>query len=384
MAACLSGVPPRVVRLNRGDTPFDLEESYSCRRPHRPPCGLCATTISAHRTSCTSPTCRTAHGGRAGPGARAGASPGAGELPIIAGHRRRFVRTTFPAGVGGGVHRHRHRHRRRRRRPAARHRRVAAGAPWHLRGDRRAGHRRAGPHGPRAAFDRPGHRRLPARGRDHGDEGPAGQDAPAPQRAGARARGRRRRRDARGAAGSVHGRPRSHGLASAPSLERMLGAGAQRALDHRATRPADLGRFDVIVDLVGTDLPAYVRLLASGGRMVPLALDPLHPLRATALVLWQGLRTRGWVRTFSNNPSSAQLDELAALVDAAALRPAVERTYPLRGDRRGVLAPGCRRRAGQGGRGHDRPGLTPVAGGSRRGRTRRRPGPAHHHESAPA
>ena len=258
----------------------------------------------------------------------AAASPGAGELPIIAGHLRRFVRTGFPAGVGveftgtvsatgDGVDD------------------LATGDPvWGM-----------VPHGtfgaiaeyvsvPRARLASPPSNldlveaaSLPA----------AGTTAMTALRTTARVRPGERVlvRGASGGVGTTVVQLAKSmgadvtGLASAPSLGAVLRAGADRALDHRSTPAGALGRFDVIVDLVGTGLPEHLRLLGEGGRFVPLAVDPLHPIRATALVLWQGLLTRGRVRTFSNDPSQAQLTELAALVEAGTLRPAVDRVYPL-------------------------------------------------------
>lgn len=63
-------------------------------------------------------------------------------------------------------------------------------------------------------------------------------------------------------------------LAGARNLDWVKELGADAALDYRTTRPEDLGRFDVIVDVVGTDLGAYRARLTRRGRMIALAFDP--------------------------------------------------------------------------------------------------------------
>jgi NADPH:quinone reductase-like Zn-dependent oxidoreductase len=119
------------------------------------------------------------------------------------------------------------------------------------------------------------------------------------------------------------------GLSSRANLTWVADLGADEVLDYRTTDPSTLDRFDVILDLVGTDLSAYQHQLKPRGRMVPLALDAHHPLRSVAAMGLANLRTRGRVPTFSNNPSPAQLAELTDLVESGALRPTVDSTYPL-------------------------------------------------------
>lgn len=108
-------------------------------------------------------------------------------------------------------------------------------------------------------------------------------------------------------------------LASARNLDWVEKLGADTALDHRAVDLAALGPFDVIVDLVGTNLPAVRAALAPGGRMIALALDPDHLLRTFVFLA----RFRN-VATFSNNPATEQLDALRELVESGAIRPAVD------------------------------------------------------------
>ena len=50
-------------------------------------------------------------------------------------------------------------------------------------------------------------------------------------------------------------------------------------------------------------------------------------------------RTHHRAPTLSNDPACARLGALAALTDAATLRPAVERTYPLRASVQALSSP---------------------------------------------
>lgn len=101
--------------------------------------------------------------------------------------------------------------------------------------------------------------------------------------------------------------------------------GADEVLDYGATTPDRIGPFDVIVDTVGSDLNRYRSRLARGGRMVTVGLS------ASALIAIAASSVHGSrrIRTFSANPGSAVLDELADHVTAGAIRPVVHRVYPL-------------------------------------------------------
>ncbi|WP_037913160.1 NAD(P)-dependent alcohol dehydrogenase [Actinacidiphila yeochonensis] len=118
-------------------------------------------------------------------------------------------------------------------------------------------------------------------------------------------------------------------LARAANLDFVRGLGAHRAVDHRSVRPADLGRFDVVMDTVGTGLPAFRRLLNPGGRMVTIALDPEHPAVSLGYLAAGLLHGRGRVRFFSGNPVQRHLDDLAGHVVEGRLRPAVDTVFPL-------------------------------------------------------
>lgn len=101
--------------------------------------------------------------------------------------------------------------------------------------------------------------------------------------------------------------------------------GADEVLDYGTTTAEEIGPFDVIVDTVGSELHCYRSRLAKGGRMVTVGLSA-PALAAIAASSIHGSRR---IRTFSANPGSAVLDELADHVTAGALRPMVHRVYPL-------------------------------------------------------
>jgi len=118
-------------------------------------------------------------------------------------------------------------------------------------------------------------------------------------------------------------------LAGARNLDWVRELGADTALDYRTTRPEDLGRFDVIVDVVGTDLGAYQALLTPRGRMVALAFDPdrvVGSLLGTALRA--AVRPRQ-VKIFSNDPSAERIAELTRAVETGMIRPVVDTAFPM-------------------------------------------------------
>ena len=101
--------------------------------------------------------------------------------------------------------------------------------------------------------------------------------------------------------------------------------GADHVLDRASTTARDIGPFDVILDLVGADLPRYRRRLTKHGRMATVALSG-PAIAAIAASLIYGPRR---IRTFSADPTMPLLNDLAALVSSGALRATIEQTYPL-------------------------------------------------------
>ncbi|MFG1643282.1 NADP-dependent oxidoreductase [Amycolatopsis sp. NPDC049252] len=101
--------------------------------------------------------------------------------------------------------------------------------------------------------------------------------------------------------------------------------GADDVLDYGTTTSDRIGPFDVIVDTVGSELNCFRGRLAKGGRMVTVALSA-PALAAIAASAVHGARR---IRTFSANPGSAVLTDLAGYVTSGALRPIVQGVYPL-------------------------------------------------------
>ena len=118
------------------------------------------------------------------------------------------------------------------------------------------------------------------------------------------------------------------GHVTALARDRYAGAlgdlGAGQVLGYDAT-PEQTGSFDVIIDTAGSDLECYRRRLTRNGRMVTIGLSA-PALAAIALSTVHGSRR---IRTFSANPDTALLQDLAAHVASGALRPVVSSVYPL-------------------------------------------------------
>lgn len=118
-------------------------------------------------------------------------------------------------------------------------------------------------------------------------------------------------------------------MARAANHDFVRGLGAHRTVDHRDVRPADLGRFDVVLDTVGTDLRTFRRLLNPGGRMVTIAFDLKRPVASLGYLAASTVHGRGRVRFFSGNPERADFDDLARHVAEGKLSPAVDTVFPL-------------------------------------------------------
>ncbi|MEV6850814.1 NAD(P)-dependent alcohol dehydrogenase [Actinoplanes sp. NPDC051411] len=140
----------------------------------------------------------------------------------------------------------------------------------------------------------------------------------------------------RGAAGGVgtatvqlaHGfGGRVTALARTRHAAALTGLGAERVLDYRETAPEEAGRFDVIVDTVGTDLARYRRRLTKGGRMVTVGLSGPAIAAIAASTVFGSRR----IRTFSADPRTRQLAELAGQVASGAIVPVIDGVHPLAG-----------------------------------------------------
>ncbi|MFG3259438.1 NAD(P)-dependent alcohol dehydrogenase [Streptomyces sp. NPDC048172] len=119
-------------------------------------------------------------------------------------------------------------------------------------------------------------------------------------------------------------------LAGPRGLEYVRELGADTAVDRTALGdPSELGTFDVVLDTAGSEHAAYRRLLAPGGRMVAIAFDMTHPVRALAVVLASARHGSRRIRAFSGDPRHDLLAEVTALVDSGALRPVVDTVHEL-------------------------------------------------------
>jgi len=103
--------------------------------------------------------------------------------------------------------------------------------------------------------------------------------------------------------------------------------GADEALDYTTTTVAQLGRYDVIFDTVGSQMGAYRRHLAPGGRMVTIALDP--PLRALGIVIASTIFGPRRIRPLEGNPKRALLMDLARYVEGGTLHAVIDSVYSL-------------------------------------------------------
>lgn len=119
------------------------------------------------------------------------------------------------------------------------------------------------------------------------------------------------------------------GLASGRNLDLVLDLGADEAIDYHGVRADQLGVFDVVLDTVGTQLRAYRRLVGTDGRMVAIAPDPRHLLRSGAYIAASAAHRSRRVRLFFGAPRRPLLADLAAYVDAGAIRPVIDTVHPL-------------------------------------------------------
>jgi NADPH:quinone reductase-like Zn-dependent oxidoreductase len=116
-------------------------------------------------------------------------------------------------------------------------------------------------------------------------------------------------------------------LASAKNLDLVRELGADEAFDHATTRPADLGKFDVVLDTVGSRLRAYRGLLEPGGRMVAIAFKSVSDV---GYIVGSAVFGSRRARFFSGNPTHELFAELTRLVESGAIRPVVDAVHELR------------------------------------------------------
>lgn len=117
-------------------------------------------------------------------------------------------------------------------------------------------------------------------------------------------------------------------------VDLVLSLGADHAIDYtKVDVAATSERYDVIVDIAGTTgLGRLGRLLVEDGRLVLVAPDPGQWAGPVVRILQAALLSRRGTRAFRlllTKPSSEALTDLKDLVEKGALRPVIERTYPL-------------------------------------------------------
>lgn len=115
-------------------------------------------------------------------------------------------------------------------------------------------------------------------------------------------------------------------LARAGQFDDLRELGADETRDYRSTDPRGLGKFDVILDPVGRDLPAFRKLLTRGGRMVTMALG--GPRDIAYLLASQVFGPRR-VRFAQVPPTHKLLDDIAGLVDNGSIRPVIDDRHAL-------------------------------------------------------
>lgn len=118
-------------------------------------------------------------------------------------------------------------------------------------------------------------------------------------------------------------------LAGGGNLDFVRGLGAEDVRDHRRTPLSTLGRFDVVLDTVGTEQSRVRGLLAPGGRMVAVTVDFDRPLAGIGTVLGSVVHGKGRIRAFSGNPDSALLAEAGRLAERGDVVPVVDTVHPL-------------------------------------------------------
>lgn len=114
------------------------------------------------------------------------------------------------------------------------------------------------------------------------------------------------------------------GLAAARDLDYVRSLGAESALDYRTAGPDTIrDRFDGVLDLVGSDLFRWRRVLHRHGRFASTATS------ATVPIIMSSLLGPGRIRPIVASPRAAELDAVAAAVVGGVLTPQVGATFPL-------------------------------------------------------
>jgi len=116
-------------------------------------------------------------------------------------------------------------------------------------------------------------------------------------------------------------------LVSEQKIDLALSLGADVALDYRRTFPESLGLFDVILDTAGSNMGAYRKHLAKGGRMVTINFSPIPAGILTTLksAIHGGRR----IRFFEGRPTRADVIEYSKIIEANRLQALIGGTHEL-------------------------------------------------------
>lgn len=118
-------------------------------------------------------------------------------------------------------------------------------------------------------------------------------------------------------------------VCSTANAQLVASLGAERIVDYKHEDVFGLGRrFDVVFDTVGTFSPLSVkRVLAQGGRFVSIANSAANVV-ATFVSRVPGMPLSR-TTTFVALPIGRHLEEIGKLVEAGALRPVIDREFPI-------------------------------------------------------
>ena len=115
-------------------------------------------------------------------------------------------------------------------------------------------------------------------------------------------------------------------LVSAADIDYVRDLGADEVLDYRVAETSRLQKFHVIVDTAGTVLLQFRKQLAPGGRMVTVNFGSVDAMLSIAFSSLFGPKR---IRSFSANPTRAQLEAITTYIRGGALKPQVFATFAL-------------------------------------------------------
>jgi NADPH:quinone reductase-like Zn-dependent oxidoreductase len=115
-------------------------------------------------------------------------------------------------------------------------------------------------------------------------------------------------------------------LARAEHHEALRALGAAATFDYRTVDPTDLGRFDVILDAVGTGMRPWRQQLNRRGRYLLLALGKPTDVAYLAASTVFGPRR---IRFVQAPPDGQILAELTRRADEGAVRPVIAASFDL-------------------------------------------------------